>query len=354
MELKDLLKYLLRTLWILVNNLYCIPAHICWLLFLSPIYLVDPKIYYQIEEVLFSWLLSLVACWSWTAGYSVMESGDRLDDFSSKRLLIIANHQSTADVPMLMTVMSSKIGFCNKLMWIMDKVFKFTNFGIVSWMHDDFFILAGKDKRDSSLLELKQHLQKVFLAKDRRFMVLFPEGGFLRKRKDVSKAFAKKKDLPELEHCTIPRTGALDVILDNIGPKEDSENKLGQIDAVVDLTLAYPEGRPLDIQSIMTGWREPCVTHIHYRVFDSKEITNMSSEERFSWMVNLYKEKDEMLGKFYETGQFPYNQLNPGGKAPVLVEHDLARFLILHLFFLASSYVFYSVVSTILVLVGYF
>ena len=27
-------------------------------------------------------------------------------------------------------------------MWIMDKVFLFTNFGWVSWMHDDFFILA--------------------------------------------------------------------------------------------------------------------------------------------------------------------------------------------------------------------
>jgi hypothetical protein len=27
-------------------------------------------------------------------------------------------------------------------MWVMDRVFKFSNFGAVSWMHDDFFILA--------------------------------------------------------------------------------------------------------------------------------------------------------------------------------------------------------------------
>ena len=26
------------------------------------------------------------------------------------------------------------------VMWIMDRVFKFTNFGVISWMHDDFFI----------------------------------------------------------------------------------------------------------------------------------------------------------------------------------------------------------------------
>ena len=29
-----------------------------------------------------------------------------------------------------------------QVMWIMDKVFLVTNFGWVSWMHDDFFILA--------------------------------------------------------------------------------------------------------------------------------------------------------------------------------------------------------------------
>ena len=26
-------------------------------------------------------------------------------------------------------------------------------------------------------------------------------------------------------------------------------------------------GKPLDLQSIVTGWRQPCLTHVHYRVF---------------------------------------------------------------------------------------
>ena len=50
---------------------------------------------------------------------------------------------------------------CVQVMWIMDKVFKFTNFGVVSWMHDDFFILAGRDHRDTSLVHLKRHLSEV-------------------------------------------------------------------------------------------------------------------------------------------------------------------------------------------------
>jgi lysophosphatidylglycerol acyltransferase 1 len=34
--------------------------------------------------------------------------------------------------------------FADRVMWVMDRVFKFSNFGAVSWMHDDFFILAVK------------------------------------------------------------------------------------------------------------------------------------------------------------------------------------------------------------------
>jgi hypothetical protein len=34
---------------------------------------------------------------------------------------------------------------------------------------------------------------------------------------------------------------------------------------VVDVTIAYPQGRPLDLQAIIAGWRPPCTTHVHYR-----------------------------------------------------------------------------------------
>jgi lysophosphatidylglycerol acyltransferase 1 len=67
-------------------------------------------------------------------------------------------------------------------------VFKYTNFGIISWFHEDFFILAGKAARESSLENLRSHLERSFAKKERKYLVLFPEGGFLRKRK-VSRIF---------------------------------------------------------------------------------------------------------------------------------------------------------------------
>ena len=78
------------------------------------------------------------------AGYSVVESGDRvpLEQVSEDNILFMPNHQSTADVPLCMTLFTARSRFADRVMWIMDRIFKYSNFGCVSWMHDDFFILA--------------------------------------------------------------------------------------------------------------------------------------------------------------------------------------------------------------------
>ena len=76
------------------------------------------------------------------AGYDVMESGDRLEHVADENILFMPNHQSTADVPLCMTLFTARTHFADRVMWIMDRIFKYSNFGCVSWMHDDFFILA--------------------------------------------------------------------------------------------------------------------------------------------------------------------------------------------------------------------
>ena len=71
-----------------------------------------------------------------------MESGDRLEHVADENILFMPNHQSTADVPLCMTLFTARTHFADRVMWIMDRIFKYSNFGCVSWMHDDFFILA--------------------------------------------------------------------------------------------------------------------------------------------------------------------------------------------------------------------
>ncbi|GBP34638.1 Acyl-CoA:lysophosphatidylglycerol acyltransferase 1 [Eumeta japonica] len=72
----------------------------------------------------------------------VVESGDEPSACDKARTLVLANHQSTADVPMLMSAWNARPDVLPNLTWIMDRVFKFTNFGIVSVLHADFFIQA--------------------------------------------------------------------------------------------------------------------------------------------------------------------------------------------------------------------
>jgi len=361
-----------RLLWVIANNLYAIPAYFGWIVVFSPILLVSPGTFWHIEDVLFSWLLSSVACWNYTAGFEVVESGDRLDKSAKENILFMPNHQSTADVPLCMTLFNARGNFAGRVMWIMDRVFKYSNFGCVSWMHDDFFILAGKENRDSSLDDLKRHLQNVFVRKRRKYIVLFPEGGFLRKRKPVSQRFAKKNDLPMLEHCTLPRTGALEVILDILGPNQKngfSANSSGgnslqlqddsKIGKIFDVTIAYPEGKPLDLFQIGFGSRPPCVTHVHYRSFDVKDLPQ-DPEAIKHWMYNLYAEKDAMLEEYYRTGIFPHEMFPPAStskatspnatdRAPKALYHDPKKFLLLHLFFITSLALFVYCAYTVLV-----
>ena len=44
-----------------------------------------------------------------------------------------------------------------------------------------------------------------------------------------------------------------------------SKKRRGGLSKVVDVTIAYPDGKPLNLVSIATGWDPPCTTHVHYR-----------------------------------------------------------------------------------------
>ena len=84
-----------RVLWVLANNLYCIPAYFAYMALSAPLLLFSPAAFWRMEEVFFDWLLSMVACWAYTAGYRVVESGDDLDAVanSGASFLFLPNHQ---------------------------------------------------------------------------------------------------------------------------------------------------------------------------------------------------------------------------------------------------------------------
>ncbi|XP_036831448.1 acyl-CoA:lysophosphatidylglycerol acyltransferase 1 isoform X2 [Oncorhynchus mykiss] len=276
-----LLNSFLRFIFVFINNCVAIPSYCLYCILLQPLRVMDSRTFWLIEGIMFKWMLAMVSQWGWVAGYTVMEWGDDVRPLSEEEAMVIVNHQATGDVCTLMMCLQDKGTVVRKMMWLMDHVFKYTNFGLVSLIHGDFFIRQGKAYRDKQLIYLKDHLDRYYHSRDRKWIVLFPEGGFLRKRRETSQAFAKKNSLPHLTHVTLPRLGATQVILKTLGPQQEngclgteastvhrsqSGSKPKGLQWVVDVTIAYSKARPMDIQTWIFGYRPPTVTHVHYSV----------------------------------------------------------------------------------------
>ncbi|XP_049795534.1 acyl-CoA:lysophosphatidylglycerol acyltransferase 1-like [Schistocerca nitens] len=368
-------KSLVRVLFVLLNNIYCIPTYVLWMVLFAPLRKCNPDLYWKIEGQFFHGLLAMVAMWSWSAGYDIVEQGDDIQTCLEERTLVIANHQSTADVPLLMATFNAKPNVLPNLMWIMDRIFKYTNFGIVSIIHQDFFIVSGKEKRLESLEGLRRHLYESYIPRGRKWMVLFPEGGFLRKRRETSQRYALKNNLPVLQHVSLPRVGALQTIIDVVGPVESASvrqsekksdilnsiendvmakvtsdpaeilaalqtssegNTSGKLNWVLDITIAYPEGKPLDLSDIITGYRKPCKTFMFYRLFRCSEVPQ-EHDAMAHWLYDRFAEKEKLLEAFYRTGEFPSQEFCSHPKPPQEVQQDGFRFFVLHVLFITST-----------------
>lgn len=154
---------------------------------------------------------------------------------------------------------------------------------------------------------------------NRTWILLFPEGGFLRKRREISRKFALQNSLPILHHTTIPRVGAVQNVVATIGPQRARNVTNGNLSRkcpmcfpfdltgrtvrwppaflvlfwflaadwadsslkwIIDLTIAYPNGNPLDILTIFMASAPPCSTIFHYRCYPIAEVIRLYDFQR--------------------------------------------------------------------------
>ncbi|KAI6186369.1 CBN-ACL-14 protein [Aphelenchoides besseyi] len=307
-----------------------------------------PRFYWFYEGKLYMWLQGFIGYWGYTADYDVYEYGDDITSYGdSDRVLVMINHQSTADVPTLFTVFQHKGVATRKTLWLMDVMFRWTPFGIIGRMHGDYFIQQGKASRDRELVRLRQHLEKVFWDRDRRWVIIFPEGGFYYKRVESSQKYARENGFPHLKHTTLPRMGAVKVILDTLGPrKEDADSRESSstslhqsrsgnhikllkdtvgairekkyvkgsfivdcqtrppIKYVLDVTIAYPNAHPLSLGTLIFGNRENCDIAVNYKMYRASEVPFHDETKLRDWMYKVYQEKDELLERYYKWGTF--------------------------------------------------
>uniref|UniRef100_A0A6I8RME9 Lysophosphatidylglycerol acyltransferase 1 n=1 Tax=Xenopus tropicalis TaxID=8364 RepID=A0A6I8RME9_XENTR len=317
-----ILRMVLRFAFMVVNNMVAIPSYVLYLIALQPVRVIDRKLFWYIEGVMFKWLLAMVASWGWYAGYTVVEWGDNVHSISEDEAVMLVNHQATGDV-------------CTLMMCLQDKG-------------------TGKAYRDQQLVLLKDHLEKYYRSRDRKWIILFPEGGFLRKRRETSQLYAKKNSLPHLTHVTLPRLGATQVILNTLlaqqengtptaGNTEVKERKQKGLQWVIDATIGYPNAHPMDIQTWILGYRQPTVTHVYYRIYPIKDVP-METEALTDWLYQRFVEKEDLLAHFYETGAFPPLKGQSKASSREMALSNSWLFLVQSLAFL-SGYMWYCLLQ---------
>lgn len=370
MEVRHILHIIrcgLRVIYVILNNLYTIPSYLLWCwLFLFPIRVVHPNFFWYLEGKLLKWMLCSVASWSWFAKYYIVEVGEDITSCLEQRCLILVNHQSTSDVPLLMTAFQNRNGVLEGILWIMDHLFRYTNFGLVSATRGDFFITQGKNVRFSQLKSLEDHLFNVYMPRTRQWLVLFPEGGFLRKRRETSQRYAKANNYPFLQHVTLPRVGAMYTIINSLRPGKLEENlkQNRNTDAlddkqkeplrwVIDITIGYPDGgKPLDLPTICSSYRPPCTTYFHYRCYPIDDVPE-DMESMKEWLYDRWVEKENLLDEYYKTGKFPHKSVRGDNNSnnyklmsqPTKVIFNDFYIAFCHLFYVVSSFLHYYILG---------
>ncbi|CAJ0954490.1 unnamed protein product, partial [Mesorhabditis belari] len=96
------------------------------------------------------------------------------------------------------------------------------------------------------------------------------------------------------------------------------------------------------------GTRERCDIAVHYRVYDAAEVPFEDDEALRDWMYARYKEKDDMLGRYYETGEFFR------GETGQRVVFSWTKIIIQYIFWFGSCYLHWKLYTWLLMLPYYF
>ena len=139
---------------------------------------------------------------------------------------------------------------------------------------------------------------------DPMWLLLFPEGtNMSRNTRKKSVAWAEKQGIEDMKHQLLPRSTGFKFCLDELHKT---------VEWVYDCTTAY-EGVPGDgyapefftLRSTYLQGRPPKSVNMHWRRFAVKDIPFQNSEEFDDWVMQRWREKDELLDQFYATGRFP-------------------------------------------------
>ncbi|XP_041109083.1 lysocardiolipin acyltransferase 1-like [Polyodon spathula] len=255
-----------------------------------PLMLISPAWYrWLTDRIVAIWLTLPVALLEMVFGAKVVITGDGF--IPGERSVIIMNHRTRLDWMFLWNCLLRYSYLRLEKICLKATLKAVPGFGWAMQVASFIFIHRKweDDRRHvGAMLEyfcdIREPLQ----------LLIFPEGTDLtantRARSDV---FAEKNGLQKYEYVLHPRTTGFTFIVESL-------RKGDNLDAVHDITVAYPQNIPQTERHLVTG-QFPREIHFHVQRYPVKALPEGTTELQ-DWCQERWWEKEQRLRDFYTGG----------------------------------------------------
>lgn len=208
----------------------------------------------------------------------------------SENVILIGNHQSMADVAPILALAYHKKSL-PYLKWFAKDILKYVpGMGWGLYFAGNFFVKRDwlRDQR-----KIDKVFENVLKFREPMWLVSFLEGTRITADKlKKSQIFSKDRQRPVLKHLLAPRTKGFEAAIKSLRT---------HLDAVYDITIAFPEGTP-DILTFFSGCIHRIDVHVRRFPIDSIPFTD---KEISDWVWKVFEEKDELIKYFIRHHRFP-------------------------------------------------
>ncbi|KAA8545940.1 hypothetical protein F0562_020609 [Nyssa sinensis] len=209
-----------------------------------------------------------------------------------ERVLLIANHRTEVDWVYLwdFALRKGRLGYLKYI--LKSSLMRLPVFGW-SFQIMEFISVQRRWEVDESAI---RHMLSTFKdPQDPLWLAVFPEGTDFTEQKCIkSQKYAAEKGLPILKNVLLPKAKGFCACLEDLR---------GNLDAVYDVTIGYKYRCPSFFDNLCGV--DPSEVHIHVRRIPLNDIPT-SEDEAYSWLVDTFCLKDQLLSDFYSQGHFPH------------------------------------------------
>lgn len=245
------------------------------------LYPFSPSLYHRVGQLIPSrW--GCYACHLLATRFKFRFVYDGSDLSTMRRAVVIANHQSFFDVPVLFWLCSYSGQEVN-FKWLAKDIFKHVPMlGWGAYLSGSCLFLRRDWERDK---EKFPHFFRSLLATHRPFwLTFFPEGTRITPAKRlISQNYSREKGYPLLDRVVVPRTKGLIATIQGL---QDG------LDSLLDVTIHYSGGTPPTLATIARG--QAVLISVRGELTPVQDMPTEAQELK-DWLLNRYVQKDNLL-----------------------------------------------------------